>query len=371
MIEHLKTITKDLKVNLGDRSYPIHIGRGISGELTKFISDAIEHGRKGVALIDENFLKEQPDYVENIVRSIPHLVIPSGERSKSVDQLSKAWNFMAASKIDRSGFLIAIGGGVVGDLGGFVAASYLRGISFYQVPTTLLAMVDSSVGGKTGINLEAGKNLVGAFHQPSCVWADLDSLNSLPKRQFSAGMAEVIKYGMLGDKNLYDQLVNHREVLNPCSKGLSDLIHRCCSIKARIVQSDEREMSGLKEGRALLNLGHTFGHAIEKVAGYGTYLHGEAVAIGLVCALRLSQKLGKCQNSSDGELICLLESFDLPVRLTSPISVDDLISAMNSDKKVDRGILRFVVMEEIGHAVCTEEVSLDLVKDVWTSVGAC
>ena len=179
----------------------------------------------------------------------------------------------------------------MGDLAGFAAASFLRGISFHQVPTTLLAMVDSSVGGKTGINLEAGKNLIGAFHQPEAVWADLELLSTLPPREFSAGMAEVVKYGMLGDRDFFHLLTNRETPFSPTSDDLPELIYRCCAIKARIVQEDERETTTLGKGRALLNLGHTFGHAIEKVAGYGSYLHGEAVSVGLLCALRLSQAL--------------------------------------------------------------------------------
>ncbi|HRJ48461.1 MAG TPA: 3-dehydroquinate synthase family protein, partial [Opitutaceae bacterium] len=219
----------------------------------------------------------------------PMLAVEAGENAKSITTLGRVLEFLAEQRLDRGGVLFAVGGGVIGDLGGFAAASYLRGIGFYQVPTTLLAMVDSSVGGKTGINLDAGKNLAGAFHQPRGVFIATDLLRTLPAREFAAGMAEVIKYGLLGDAELFAQL--ERRLLTVDSPGLAEVIRRCCALKARIVEADERELAQ-EGGRALLNLGHTFGHAIEQVAGYGTYLHGEAVAIGLNAAAQLSVKLG-------------------------------------------------------------------------------
>jgi len=359
-----------LTVDLGDRSYPIYVGRNLSEEITGTISHLISQGKKGAVLVDQEFFRAQPEFSNHLFNIIPQLVIPSGEASKCVEQLTKAWNFLADSSIDRSGYVVALGGGVVGDLTGFVSASYLRGISFFQVPTTLLAMVDSSVGGKTGINLDSGKNLVGSFHQPDCVWADLNILETLPSREFSAGMSEVIKYGMLADKNLFSFLHGRETPLSSSSKDLAALIEQCCAIKAEIVQADEKESHEKLKGRALLNLGHTFGHAIEKVAGYGSYLHGEAVAVGLVCALRLSQLLGKCQSVPIEHLLEILNSYDLPSSLFVPLSKKDLISAMSSDKKVNRGVLRLVVMEEIGDAFCTTAVSEEQIDRVWTSVGA-
>src|SRR6056300_1028727 len=332
---------QSLEVHLDDRSYPIHIGYNLCLDISTTVAKLLNEGRKGAVLIDEKLAQAQPNFSQEITRSIPQLVIPSGEGSKSVHQLSVAWDFLASAKIDRSGFLLAVGGGVVGDLAGFAAASFLRGISFYQIPTTLLAMVDSSVGGKTGINLNAGKNLVGSFHQPSCVWADLSLLASLPQREFSAGIAEVIKYGMLADQNLFSKLVDRETPFNPQDSELANLIERCCAIKACVVQADERESNEGNGGRALLNLGHTFGHAIEKVAGFGSYLHGEAVAIGLVCALRLSKVMGKCASFSEDQLLSLLQSYHLPSSLKEPLPVKDLKIAMGSDKKVDRGKLCF------------------------------
>ena len=359
-----------LQVNLGDRSYPIHIGTHLATEVAQSVSNLLAEGRKGIVLIDQNFCDAQPEFFQKISRSLPVLKVPSGEGSKSVEQLSRVWDFLASEKIDRSGFLLAVGGGVLGDLAGFAAASFLRGITFYQIPTTLLAMVDSSVGGKTGINLNAGKNLVGAFHQPSSVWADLSLLVTLPQREFSAGMAEVIKYGMLGDRNLFSILADRETPFSPQDTDLASLIERCCAIKADVVQADERESSEGTGGRALLNLGHTFGHAIEKVAGYGSYLHGEAVAIGLVCALRLSKLMGKCASFPEDSLLNLLQSYQLPYQLQEPIHLKDLRIAMHSDKKVNRGKLRFVVMEEVGDAFCSSEPTMDQVDQVWSSVGA-
>ena len=231
-------------------------------------------------------------------------------------------------------------------------------------------MVDSAVGGKTGINLDEGKNLVGSFHQPESVWADLDVLRTLPEREFSAGMAEVIKYGMLGDKELLLKLLSLKTKLDFGSSDLHDFVRCCCVNKAKIVQSDERETGIESGGRALLNLGHTFAHAIEAVAGYGSYLHGEAVGVGLVCALRLSHLLGYCQDFVEERLISLLLSYRLPVKLGAPLSIDRLNHVMRSDKKVSRGVLRFVVMRKVGDAFCTEKPEIEQVNQVWRSVGA-
>jgi len=357
-------------VDLGDRGYPIHIGRGLSNNIKDSIDHATQEKRRGAAIVDEGLLNAQPVFCQEVVGSLPLLSIPVGEGSKSTQELSKIWDFLAAAKIDRSGFIFALGGGVVGDLSGFAAASYLRGISFHHVPTTLLAMVDSSVGGKTGINLGAGKNLVGAFHQPQAVWADLDLLDSLPPREFSAGMAEVIKYGLLGDGDLFSKLLRRKEIITSRSQDLSEIVKRCCENKARIVQSDERETYEGAGGRALLNLGHTFAHAIEAVAGYGSYLHGEAVAVGLVCALRLSQSLGYCEDFAEEDLISLLQSYNLPVNLRTSLSLEKLQDALSSDKKVSHGVLRFVVMRKIGDAFCTDEVRAEGINQVWNSVGA-
>lgn len=274
---------------------------------------------------------------------------------------------MAASRLDRTSVLWVIGGGVIGDLGGFAAASYLRGIEFIQVPTTLLAMVDSSIGGKTGINLAAGKNLVGAFHHPSRVFIALDSLRTLPPREFAAGMAEVIKYGLLGDAALFGRL--EESPVTPASADLLAVIRRCCEMKAAIVQADERE-TAREGGRALLNLGHTFGHAIEQATGYASYLHGEAVAIGLVAAARLSERLGDLTADHVARVSRCVAAHQLPVRLRAPLKVPALMEAMQRDKKVRAGQLRFVVLKRLGEAVTRGGIEASLVEEIWRELGA-
>ena len=355
-------------VELEDRRYPITIGAGISDELLEERDKMIHFGAKGAVVVDEGVLSANPEICGNIIGPLPKFVVPAGESTKSHECLVEIWNFLAKNKIDRTGFLFALGGGVVGDLAGFAAATFLRGISFHQIPSTLLAMVDSSVGGKTGINLKSGKNLVGSFHQPKAVWADLNLLDSLPPREFSAGMAEVVKYGLLGDRNLYKQLLARKAILNSKSSDLVKIVRRCCENKATIVQADEREMN-TAGGRALLNLGHTFAHAIESVSGYGNYLHGEAVSIGLLCAWRLSVELGELKEP-EGEFIDFLHRYKLPSALSKPLKIDKLVHAMHSDKKVSLGKLRFVLMRDIGDAIQKEVESTQLVERVLMSVGA-
>ena len=361
---------KSLKVELGDRSYPILIGKNLEDSLLELKERHLNEGRKVVVVVDEGLKVANPSFYERFMADLPIFSTPSGEDTKSLGFLSGIWDFLAEQKVDRSSVLFALGGGVTGDLAGFASASFLRGISFYQVPTTLLAMVDSSVGGKTGINLLAGKNLVGAFHQPDGVFVDLDSLQSLPQREFSAGIAEVIKYGMLGNVELYDKLASRTSPLCVSSPELPDVILSCCSDKARIVEQDEREKSEGGGGRALLNLGHTFAHAIEAVSGYGNYLHGEAVAIGLVCALRLSFPRGGCSGVEVDNLLALLRTYDLPTALRESLPVADLMKAMTSDKKVVAGNLRFVLMREIGDSHVVSDVESSEVEGIWKSVGA-
>jgi 3-dehydroquinate synthase len=290
-----------------------------------------------------------------------------GESAKSISTLGRVLEFLAEQRLDRGGVLFAVGGGVIGDLGGFAAATYLRGIAFYQVPTTLLAMVDSSVGGKTGINLAAGKNLAGAFHQPRGVFIATGLLRTLPPREFAAGMAEVIKYGLLGDAELFARLESHPLTVD--SPELSDVIRTCCAIKARIVEADERELAK-DGGRALLNLGHTFAHAIEQVAGYGHYLHGEAVAIGLGAAARLSAKLGSVSTAEVARIEAVLQAHALPVRLKEPLPLNALLAAMARDKKVRAGLPRFVVLNKIGEAATRDGVEQSLAEDCFREVGA-
>lgn len=330
-------------------------------------------GRKVAIVTDANLAKAQAAMldelagVEGSVDAWPRLVLAAGEGTKCIAELGRVWDFLAANRLDRSSLLVAVGGGVIGDLAGFAAASYLRGIPFIQVPTTLLAMVDSSVGGKTGINLTAGKNLVGAFHQPHAVYIDTALLATLPPREFAAGMAEVIKYGLLGDVELLNRL--EREPLTLGSEDLAAVVRRCCEIKAGIVEADERE-TAKEGGRALLNLGHTFGHAIEQVTGYGAYLHGEAVAVGLVAAARLSRKLGYIEEAGVARVEAVVAAHALPTRLREPLALAPLAAAMARDKKARAGGLRFVVLKALGEAATQGDIDPALAEAAFREVGA-
>lgn len=358
---------ENLTVNLGQRSYPIHFGADLSGLVAAKVADLVAAGRRVAIVTDERVAQAQAATLARIAGGAPVLSVPAGEAAKSAGELARVWDFLAAEKLDRGGVVIAFGGGVIGDLAGFAAASYLRGIECQQVPTTLLAMVDSSVGGKTGINIGAGKNLVGAFHQPRAVFVSTDLLGTLPPREFAAGMAEVIKYGLLGDAALYADLATH--TLEPGAPELAAVVRRCCAAKARIVEADEFETAA-SGGRALLNLGHTFAHAVERVAGYGVYLHGEAVAVGLVAAARLSRELGLVDPETVNGIEQTLTAHRLPVRLREARPVAALVAAMARDKKVRAGQLRFVVLEAIGHAATRAEVDSAIVESVWREVGA-
>ncbi|MFA5264229.1 MAG: 3-dehydroquinate synthase [Opitutaceae bacterium] len=356
-----------LKVNLGDRSYPIHFGTDLTSSLRAQIAGMQKEGRKVAVLTDENLMRCQAEALKPLLDPVPVISVSPGEESKSLENFGRVLDFLVANRLDRTSVLVAIGGGVIGDLGGFAAAAYLRGIDFIQVPTTLLAMVDSSVGGKTGINLHAGKNLAGAFHQPRSVTISTNFLRSLPAREFAAGSAEVIKYGLLGDAELFASLSKYP--LKNDSPELPSVIRRCCAIKARVVEADERE-TAREGGRALLNLGHTFGHAVEQVAGYGVYLHGEAVAIGLCAAARLSQRLGAIDSAAVDGIDRVVAAHALPVRLREPLRYADLHAAMARDKKVRAGTLRFVVLQRVGEAVTRDNVAPALAEASFREVGA-
>lgn len=302
------------------------------------------------------------------LKGLPVFAIEPGEPSKSLENFAQACEFLARERMDRGGLVIAVGGGVVGDLSGFVAASYLRGVDYWQVPTTLLAMVDSAVGGKTAVNLVAGKNLVGSFHQPRAVFCDTELLTTLPQREFAAGMAEVIKYGLLADASLFDQLAES-SVASPSDVRLPSIVRRCCEIKAEVVRDDEHETAE-SGGRALLNLGHTFAHAIEAVAGYGRYLHGEAVSIGLVACARLSQRLGCIDAVAVERITEVLLAHNLPVRLEADLAIPALMEAMHRDKKVRHGRLKFIVIETPGQAATRDGIEDELVREIWSELGA-
>src|SRR5688572_26559381 len=360
-------MAETLNVNLGERSYVIRFGSDLADDVHSEVVRLTGAGRRVAVLTDANIARVQASQLKTMFPVAPVLTVEPGEGAKSLTGFGRVLDFLAEQKLDRGGALFAVGGGVVGDLGGFSAAAWLRGIDFYQVPTTLLAMVDSSVGGKTGINIAAGKNLVGAFHQPCGVFVSTNLLTTLPKREFAAGMAEVIKYGLLGDVDLFTEL--ETQPLTVSDPRLAAVVRRCCAIKAKIVEADERETAA-QGGRALLNLGHTFAHAIENAAGYGSYLHGEAVAIGLCAAARLSHKLQYISAADVSRIERTIAEHALPTRLRAQLAYADLLGAMRRDKKVRAGGLRFVILKKMGEGATQGNVAPDLVEASFRGVGA-
>ena len=360
--------TETLIVQLAERSYPIHFS-DVAERLRADISNLRASGRSVRVISDALVLKAHPEYLSQLgFEDGEILSLPAGEATKSIEFFSQALSHLAGTASNRDCALFAFGGGVIGDLAGYVAASYLRGIDFYQIPSTLLSMVDSSVGGKTGINLPEGKNLVGAFWQPKAVYIDTALLQTLSPREFAAGMAEVIKYGMLADLELFNDLVALKG-LDANSPELPAIVRRCCAIKAQIVADDEKETAA-SGGRALLNLGHSFAHAIENAAGYGEYLHGEAVAIGLGMATRLSAAIGQIPESDIKQVEEIIEKFGLPIRLNQALKIKYLMLAMQRDKKNRDGQLRFVTVTSLGTTVTTDDVDSALIEEQWRTVGA-
>jgi len=342
---------KMLKVNLKEHSYDIEISSS-SFESAILLVKELRASKRTLAFItDSNVYKFHKDKIDAIASGEKIFILEAGENSKNFENLEKICNFLAEKNTDRKGALFAIGGGVVGDISGFAAAIYMRGIDFYQIPTTLLAMVDSSVGGKTAVNLKNGKNLVGVFYQPKKVFIDIGFLKTLPSREFAAGMGEVIKYAIMCDKEFFEDLKNEKDSL----ANLEKIITKCCQIKANVVAADERETS--KEGgRALLNLGHTFAHAIESASGYGTYLHGEAVAIGMVLAAKLSENISLAKNISQ-DVSLLLQRYKLPTSFDKNLSPENLFDYMKRDKKVGNGKMKLVLLKSIGNAMTYSDVS--------------
>jgi 3-dehydroquinate synthase len=362
-------MTEILQVDLAERSYPVFIGTELWEVFGETTSRLRRQGRRIAVIADQAVARQQPDLLDHIVAiGEKPLLLRGGEHTKSLRQLGRVYDWLASLGLDRHGAVFAVGGGVIGDLAGFAAATYLRGVDFYQVPTTLLAMVDSSVGGKTGINLDAGKNLVGAFWQPQAVLVDTAFLRTLPPREFAAGLAEVIKYGLLGDARLFRQLEGIKD-WRWNLPALPSLIYECCALKASIVSDDERETQA-SGGRALLNLGHTFAHALENVAGYGEYLHGEAVGLGLVLAARLSQKLGWLPAADVARVERIVAACKLPVRLRQRISSKKLLAAMKLDKKARGGKLRLVALRALGRAETVDDVSEKWILEIWRKAGA-
>lgn len=350
-----------LTVELGERSYPIQIEAGLlsqPGFFVPYIS-----GPLAVIVTNETVA---PLYLEQVKaccgdKQVETVILPDGEQYKTLDQFGVVMTRLLEMNAARDTTLIALGGGVIGDLCGFVAATYQRGVPFIQVPTTLLSQVDSSVGGKTAVNHPLGKNMIGAFYQPVFVAIDTDTLRSLPAREFSAGMAEVIKYGIIYDAEFFSWLEDNTQALKTLEQSpLVQAIQRCCKIKAEVVAQDERE-GGL---RAILNLGHTFGHAIEAEQGYGNWLHGEAVAAGTIIACNTAMHLDWFTASETRRVSDLFLAFDLPVEGPATMSKDDYVKHMKRDKKVEAGNIRFVLPQGIGKAVVTKDVTDDILNDV-------
>lgn len=346
----------ELIVELGERSYPIYIGAGLLHN-TELLPRHIL-GSSALIVTNETVAPLYLAPVAAALTEIRHdvVILPDGEQYKTLETANRIFDALIERRHDRQTTLIALGGGVIGDITGFAAACYQRGVNFVQIPTTLLAQVDSSVGGKTGVNHPGGKNMIGAFYQPRCVIADTDTLATLDDRQLSAGLAEVIKYGLIRDGRFFSRLETDIEQLRDREAiPLRDAIETSCRIKAQIVAEDERE-TGV---RALLNLGHTFGHAIETAAGYGRWLHGEAVGAGMCMAARLSQHLGWLDEHSVHRIEALVERAGCPVAPPSGIDPQQLLDLMAIDKKVVGGVIRLVLLEAIGKAVVTDQYDRD------------
>lgn len=350
-----------VNVELGERSYSIHIGSGLLNKVADLLSSVLT---KKIVIISN--VTVAPLFIEKLRCSLGEvnvktIIIPDGESHKTIQQFDAIMTELLAMHAARDTTILALGGGVVGDMSGFVAATYQRGIPFIQVPTTLLAQVDSSVGGKTAVNHPLGKNMIGAFYQPKAVLIDTDTLTSLPAKEFAAGMAEVIKYGVIYDAEFFHWLEqNQQQITDRDEAALTYAIQRCCEIKAEIVSLDERE-GGI---RALLNLGHTFGHAIEAEMGYGAWLHGEAVAAGIILACEVAMREFDFSVSEFRRVKALLEYFVLPVVGPESMGYEQYMQHMRHDKKVADSKIRFIVPTKIGHAVVTDAVKESTLKAI-------
>ncbi|MBE8189680.1 MAG: 3-dehydroquinate synthase [Candidatus Thioglobus sp.] len=347
---------KTLNLKLNEKSYPIYIGRDLLLQ-ADFLSKHIS-GRQ-VMIVSNT--KVAPLYLAKVEAllggfSVKNVILPDGEKYKNLETLNLIFDALLAEKFDRTCTLIALGGGVIGDMTGFAAASYQRGVNFVQIPTTLLATVDSSVGGKTGVNHALGKNMIGAFHQPQCVLIDINTLDTLEARQYAAGMAEVIKYGLLGNAKFLQFLQQNMPALMARDKDLlAQAIYQSCADKAEIVATDELE-SGR---RVLLNLGHTFGHALENTLGYGKLLHGEAIAIGMLMAAKLSMLEGHLSADEVAQVADLCKKADLPCEINSKIKITDFTKAMLVDKKSVAGKMRLILLKKLGQAFITNDYQPD------------
>ncbi|OCG27758.1 3-dehydroquinate synthase [Gilliamella sp. wkB108] len=350
---------KILNVALANRSYPIAIGENLLSEFQHF---KLKQGQRVLIVTNETiapiYLQALIDMLENNGVKTDSVIVPDGEKYKTMETWNIILTALLANNHTRNTILIALGGGVIGDVAGFAASAYQRGIKFIQVPTTLLAQVDSSVGGKTAINHPLGKNMIGAFYQPQSVVIDLNCLKTLPQRELSAGLAEVIKYGIILDEAFFNWLESHIEdLLNLEVNALSYCIYRCCELKAQVVAADETE----QDMRAILNLGHTFGHAIEAELGYGNWLHGEAVSVGMLMAAHTAKLLGKLTINDIERIKNLLIRAKLPVKRPTQMSVESYLPHMLRDKKVLSGQLRLVLPTKIGHVQVLDGIDKNVV----------
>ncbi|MBX9678338.1 MAG: 3-dehydroquinate synthase [Gemmataceae bacterium] len=344
-----------LRVNLGPRSYDVAIGSGFLSEVGAFARQRSK-GTSAIVLADEHVTPHADRVRESLSAAgfkTARTVVPAGEGSKSLEQAAKLYDALIEMPADRKTLVVAVGGGVMGDLGGFIAATYARGIPLLMVPTTLLAMVDSSVGGKVGVNHPRAKNMIGAFHQPIGVFVDVATLDTLPEREYLSGLAEVVKYGVILDADFFAWLeANADALLQRDPAAVQKIVHRSCELKAFVVERDEREEKGL---RAMLNYGHTFAHAFESAAGYGSWLHGEAVAAGMVCASRLAERCGLIPGNITERQIRLLEKFRLPIQ-PEAWDIDAMIATMRTDKKSVGGQLRFILPKRMGEVALFDDV---------------
>ncbi|AUT02919.1 3-dehydroquinate synthase [Nostoc sp. CENA543] len=359
-------MTSVINVNLPQQSYEIAIASGSLEQLGQRMAD-LKLGKKVLLVSNPTIFKH---YGEKSIKSLEdagfHVAsycLPAGERYKTLNSIQKLYDIALENRLERSSTMVALGGGVIGDMTGFAAASWLRGINVVQVPTTLLAMVDSAIGGKTGVNHPQGKNLIGAFHQPRLVLIDPDVLKTLPTREFRAGMAEVIKYGVIWDAELFQQMeaskhLNQLRYIKP--ELISSILTRSCQAKADVVSKDEKE-GGL---RAILNYGHTIGHAVESLTGYRLVNHGEAVAIGMVAAGQIAVKWGMWQKEDTERQNALIQKAGLPTKLPEGLDIDGIIDALQLDKKVKNGKVRFILPTQIGVVTITDEVPADVIKEV-------
>jgi len=357
---------KTLKVELPVNSYEICIGACVKNAGNFFKDRGIES--KILIITDSNvgklYGKTLSDCLTDAGYSVVIAEIPAGEEHKTLDTVENIYNVCLKNNLNRDSLIVALGGGVVGDISGFVAATFMRGIRYVQMPTTLLAQVDASVGGKTGVNLKESKNLIGSFHQPLLVYTDISVLKTLKKREFASGLAEVIKCGLIGDPEFFDFLLNNlKKVIELEPETVSHVVYECCKFKKGIVEKDEKEQ-GI---RAVLNFGHTIGHAIEAVTEYRKYMHGEAVSLGIVCAARISNKLGLLDGKIVESIENLLIDAGLPVRHS--LNTDKVIERLIYDKKVKDGNVRFVLLNGgIGKTIMVGTVSSDLIKDILLEV---